>query len=105
MIRKCKRTLSLVLALVMICSTMGVMGFAAEPTAVINMKCSSETCKNTFRNYRHFPVEGLNRVIECPEHRDHDAEEWYRSHLYKCEMCGKIYDPGYEPDIFYVCLP
>ena len=104
MTRKMKRTLSLILALVMLCSTMGVMAFAAAP-AMMYMQCFSTVCEGAWRTYLDSPIEGLNRVIECPEHRDHDAEEWYRSHFYKCEVCGKIYDPRYEPDIFYVCLP
>ena len=34
MLRKTKRTLSLILALVMLCSTMGVMAFAADDESI-----------------------------------------------------------------------
>ena len=40
MLKKSKRTLSLVLALIMICSAMSVMAFAAEPEEEISKSCS-----------------------------------------------------------------
>ena len=104
MLKKSKRILSLILALVMLCSTLGVMAFAAEKPATAYIECPSTTCKNAWRTYRYRCSEGLNRIIECPLHNGmHDAEEWYYSEYYCCEVCNRIYSP-YDPEITYVCL-
>lgn len=44
---KTKRTLSLVLALIMICSTLGVMAFAQERGVVVCHECPQRTCGST----------------------------------------------------------
>ena len=105
MTRKMKRTLSLLLALVMLCSTMGIMAFAAEKSSPILMQCPSEKCNYAPRVYLLQTFEGLNRVIACPLHNElHDAEEWYTSYIYVCDACGHLYDIDIDPDISYVCL-
>lgn len=88
MLKKSKRILSLVLALIMICSTMGVMSFAQE-RANFNKWCYE--C-GTMRNYLLADrVETLNRIIECPTHSGHDAEKWYCDIYYECEVCSYKY--------------
>ena len=89
MTRKMKRTLSLILALVMLCSTLGVMAFAQTRANVIS--CSCGICKpycqwNEFLFIRNEKT--LNRVTECPVHLNHDAEEYYIYDVLKCTKCN-----------------
>ena len=102
MTRKMKRTLSLILALVMLCSTMGVMAFA-QTRASLYAKCYSEQCGGNSRHFTRHYAEGLNRVIVCPLHNElHDTEEWSLSEWYTCDTCGWM---GYNSfEIEYRCL-
>ncbi len=91
MSRNVKRTLSLVLALIMICSTLGVMAFAQERADVIG--CSCGICKpycqwNEFLFVRE--EESLNRVTECPVHLNHDAGEYYIYEVLRCTKCKHL---------------
>ena len=90
MTRTVKRTLSLALALVMICSTLGVMTFAAEWISLAQ-NCYSEKCGGAFRffSFSHYE-DSFNRIIECPMHGDHDAEEWYTLCWFACDTCGAL---------------
>ena len=85
--RNVKRTLSLILALVMLCSTLGVMAFAQERANVIGCACG--ICK-PYCQWNEFLPKGydevLNRVTECPVHLNHDAEEYY---IYEKLLCTK----------------
>ena len=99
MLRKTKRTLSLVLALVMLCSTMGVMAFAADDESI------SEECPYCHANTRfdyQFYSSSFNRIVECPTHGDHDAEEWYAGNYYTCRNCGLYV--SFDLKTTYVCL-
>ena len=99
--KRSRRILSLVLALIMICSTMGVMAFAAVGDP-INAFCTECGVQQTFL-YSHYS-DTINRVVECPKHNGtHDAEERYLGHMYYCAM-----DPTHwkflRTDIVYICL-
>ena len=99
MSRKIKRTLSLVLALVMICSTMSFMAFAQESANLYGPCKSCRRDQNFTRRYEDF----LNRVIECPLHNGvHDTEEWYIEEIYTCDVCG--WEFTYDSVIEYRCL-
>ncbi len=92
MTRKVKRTLSLVLALMMICSTMGVMAFAAE-TAVLSVcpDCEEDLVLRKIEDWR------FNRIIECPLHdKAHDAAEYYVYCIYRCENCEREYSVAFD---------
>ena len=99
MSRNVKRTLSLVLALIMLCSTMGVMAFAAEASAECHFcdACKEEvSCRKT--QNREF-----NRVIECPLHDGaHDAEEYYVYCYHYCPNCNQYF--GCDVYIERVCV-
>ena len=100
MLRKAKRTLSLVLALIMICSTMGVMAFALDDDA-IERRCPA--CGKITRLDYYCYENALERVIECPIHEGaHDAEEWHIGDHYKCRDCKAIV--SFNKTITYVCL-
>ncbi len=95
MLRKTKRTLSLVLALIMICSTMGVMAFAQE-RASMYAPCRSDYCQGGYRHFTRYSDEYLVRIIECPLHdRAHDAEEWEIVTWYVCDTCECATDYSY----------
>ena len=102
MLRKTKRTLSLVLALIMICSTLGVMAFAAVSTELY----WCEVCRDEV--YAYYTPEsqanwGLDRVIECPKHGTHDAEVYKAYTDCRCVQCNEIvYHYEY---VKYICLP
>ena len=101
MTRKMKRTLSLILALVMLCSTLGVMAFAQE-RASLYAKCGSDTCKNNYRHFTKYSDEYLVRVIECPLHdHAHDAEEWEIVTWHVCDTCGE--SAYYSYSTYYNC--
>lgn len=86
MLKKSKRILSLVLALIMICSTLGVMAFARDVVAgLVCPMCYEIDCLEYIRYEEQF-----NRVVECPDHGNHDAEEWYIGALYDCGCCKRI---------------
>ena len=102
MLRKTKRTLSLVLALIMICSTLGVMAFAAEQGAPLTYYGLCPDCRQYQQFNYSFYDDSLNRVVECPEHRDHDAEERIRGNYYTCSLCGFI--DSQDAVTYYVCL-
>ncbi len=101
MSRKVKRTLSLVLALMMICSAMGVMALAAVSTELY----WCEVCKDEV--YAEYTLESeaeweFDRIVECPYHSDHDAEVYKAST--KC-LCVNCYEEVYHYNyIKYVCL-
>ena len=100
-VKKAKRILSLVLALIMICSAMGVMTFAAVGDP-IDAHCTECKSQQTFL-YSHYS-DTLNRVVECPNHNGaHDAEERYLGHMYYCAT-----NPEHwlfiRTDIVYICL-
>lgn len=85
MLKKSKRALSLVLALMMICSTMGVMAFAQDVVdGLVCPNCFEFDCLYYVRYEEQF-----NRVIECPNHFGHDAEEWYVGAWYDCGCCNE----------------
>lgn len=86
MLKKSKRILSLILALIMICSTMGVMAFAADGEIAFDAYCFYCRAQRDFVCIGY--QEMFNRVIECPEHPDHDAEEWYCGVYYECIVCN-----------------
>ena len=101
MSRKYKRILSLVLALITICSTLGVMAFAADDESIDNY-CA--VCGTTTRQDYYCYENCINRIIECPKHNgEHDAEEWYIGSHYTCRSCKEII-PGPDFKITYVCL-
>ena len=103
MLRKTKRTLSLVLALIMICSAMGVMAFAQERGVMVCHECPQRTCGSTQcveKNRRSF----FNRVIECPTHGGHDAEEYYVYVDHHCANCGVEKETFILKARTYVCL-
>lgn len=101
MLRKTKRTLSLVLALIMICSTMGVMAFAAETSAEC---CFCETCKDEVA-CRKVEDWQFNRVIVCERHNEqHDAEEYYVHVAHKCPNCNSMLTDFYYDRKDYICL-
>ena len=101
MLRKTKRTLSLVLTLIMICSTLGVMAFAAVSTELY----WCEVCRDEV--YAYYTPEsqvewGLDCIVECPYHLDHDAELYKAGTNCYCVQCGeKVYQYDY---VKYVCL-
>ena len=99
MSRKLKRTLSLVLALIMLCSTVAFISAAAvsDPITRTCEKCRTE---QTFY-YSHYD-DSLNRIVECPTHGTHDAEERYQGHFYYCSVCGQFL--FIRTAIVYVCL-
>ena len=100
MTRKMTRTLSLILALVMLCSTMGVMAFAQERASLYAM-CNGEC--GWYANFTYHYNETMNRVIVCHLHNEErDTEEWYLSSWYTCDTCGWI---GYDSsEIEYRCI-
>ncbi len=99
MLRKTKRTLSLVLALIMICSTMGVMAFAAETAAPSECpNCGEDLVLRRIEDWQ------FNRVIVCPLHNEqHDAEEYYVHYILRCRNCEWEYDSGFDRKD-YICL-
>lgn len=106
MSRKYKRILSLVLALIMICSAMGVMAFAADdehpPLDAWCTKCEGgEGAQRTFIFLRH--EEEFNRIIDCPKHPEmHDAEEWYTRDVYVSTGCAHLLE--FNQKKVYICL-
>ena len=101
--KRSRRILSLVLALIMICSTMGVMTFAVDEDDQLYAWCTN--CeKQVYFNYYCYE-NCLERIIECPIHEGaHDAEEWHSGYHYICtgKKCGNIICPSKR--ITYVCL-
>ena len=97
MTRTVKRTLSLVLALIMICSTLGVMAFAADELQECGRCGRTPTSYYTVFNSRSF-----DRITECPTHETHDAEVYIA--LYD-RYCSKhdVY-VGWETVTVYICL-
>ncbi len=101
MLRKTKRTLSLVLALIMICSTMGVMALAAVSTELY----WCEICKDEV--YAEYTPKSeaeweFDRIVECPYHSDHDAKLYIAYTDCDCVQCGEtVYHYDY---VKYVCL-
>ncbi len=101
MLRKTKRTLSLVLALIMICSTMGVMALAAAS----NDAYECPKCPEPTRDY--YEVEGapsFNRIIECPKHDGHDAEEYYVQVYRYCSIHDVLLPDATYSYRIYICL-
>lgn len=98
MLKKSKRALSLVLALIMICSTIGIMAFAQERAVVLECYW----CLDSERFAYSHPGEQFNRIIECPTHGNHDAEEWYVGHYYDCLECNKLVFA--HTSTRYICL-
>ena len=103
MTRKMKRTLSLVLALIMLCSTMGVMAFAQEQRIINCHECPVSSCSETRcvngKKYREF-----DRIVECPTHGLHDAERYYVHYDHKCAACGVVKETYVFDHFEYVCL-
>ncbi len=101
MSRNVKRTLSLVLALIMICSTMGVMVFA-HTRANMYGPCGSDDCQGKNRHFTRCSDEYLVGIVECPLHDGaHDAEEWEIAEWYACDTCGWTTDYSYST--YYNC--
>ena len=98
MTRTVKRTLSLVLALVMICSTLGIMTFAQERAVVLECYW----CEDSERFAYSHAGEQFNRIVECPTHGGHDAEEWYVGQYYRCLDCGGLVFT--RTSTKYICL-
>ena len=103
MLRKTKRTLSLVLALIMICSTMGVMAFAAEDEFHFCETCKLEVpCTACVKRHEKL---SFNRVIGCPLHNElHDAEEHYVYYDHYCPHCNNLIGPYTYDHKDYICL-
>ena len=100
MTRKMKRTLSLILALVMLCSTMGVMAFAADD---MEYEAFCSRCGEQKGLVYRFYDDSFVRMVECPLHNGlHEAEEWFRGHQYTCIDCGLYICP--DGETYYVCL-
>lgn len=102
--KRSRRILSLVLALIMLCSTMGIMSFAAVGDS-ISAWCPNCNYQRTFTYL--FYNESLNRIIECPNHNGtHDAEEIYCGHFYQCSAYpnDKSHRIFILTDIKYACL-
>lgn len=103
MLRKAKRTLSLVLALIMLCSTMGVMAFAA-----VNTYPFCPECDDTVRDY--YLVEqsrSFDRIIVCPTHDTHDAEVWRVYYKAFCSIHRIEVVDGNPNELYkdiYICL-
>ena len=83
----------------MICSTMGVMAFAAEREPIEKWCVVAQ--KQAICDYYCYE-NCVARIVECPEHRDHDAEEWHTGDHYRCRECGEIF--CLNKTITYVCL-
>ena len=103
MTRKMKRTLSLILALVMLCSTMGVMAFAQTRADDDFIEDTCPVCGADTQLYYYCYENTMERIVECPTHGGHDAEEWHIGAQYICRACGRIV-PGPDFEITYVCL-
>ena len=103
MTRKMKRTLSLVLALVMLCSTMGVMAFAQERGIINCHECPVKNCGET-RCVEQDVDRSFNRIIECPQHGTHDAEEYYVYVNHYCAACGVLKDAYIFDRYEYECI-
>lgn len=102
MSRNVKRTLSLVLALIMLCSTMGVMAFAAEASAECHF---CEICKIEVSCIKKNEDRSFNRVIECPQHNGaHDAEEYYVYYDHYCPNCKNLIGSYVFDCKNYICL-
>ena len=97
-----RRIVSLILAIVMACSVMGVMAFAAISTELY----WCEICKDEV--YAEYTPESqvqwsFERVVECPYHSDHDAEMYTAYTDCLCVQCdNEVYAYEYTK---YVCLP
>lgn len=102
MSRNVKRTLSLVLALIMICSTMGVMAFAADDEISFDAYCFYCEAQRDFKCIGY--QEMFNSIVACPLHDElHDAEEWYCGIYHVCVVCN-IYKISLDFREEYVCL-
>ena len=102
MTRKHKRTLSLVLALMMLCSTMSVMSFAAETSAEC---CFCETCGKPVSCRKRHEEWSFNRVIVCVPHNEiHDTEEYYVYYDHYCPSCNNLIGEYVFDRKDYICL-
>lgn len=86
------------LLVVAIVAALCMTAFAANVTTVTRY---CDTCGKNTQQYKYVD-ESLNRVIECPNHGTHDAEEIYVHTFYECFKCCEIEDGGTVID--YVCL-
>ena len=101
MSRNVKRTLSLVLALIMLCSTMGVMAFAAGTSVPCHFceVCRDEVVCRIVEDWQ------FNRVIVCERHNEqHDAEEYYVLHDHYCSNCNTLLCEDVFDRKEYICL-
>ena len=92
-----RRIASLILAVVMVCSAMGVMAFAREGLE----ECGE--CGDVPQSY--YTVlysRDLDRIIECPEHEIHDAEVYVDTYYYYCSLHDNYV--GCEYVDVYICL-
>ena len=95
-----RRIVSLILAIVMACSAMGVMALAIDVDSVTK-KC--DNCREETLFTYLFYDNNINSIVACPKHNGlHDAEEWYTGNYYKCSDCGYVY--SFDLVITYICL-
>lgn len=82
---------------------MGVMSFAQERGIVNCHECPVKSCDESqcVEGKEYFVV---NRVIECPYHVDHDAEELYVYVEHRCAACGVIKETYVFDRYEYNCL-
>ena len=92
-----RKVISVLLAIA-ITASLCMTAFAASVTTVTNY-CA--TCGKDTQQYKYVD-ESLNRVVVCPDHGTHDAEQIYIHTSYECFKCGEIEDGGSVID--YNCL-
>jgi hypothetical protein len=74
------------------------MAFAQERAVVLECYW----CKDSERFAYSHAGEQFNRIVECPTHGGHDAEEWYVGQYYRCLDCGGLVFT--RTSTKYICL-
>ena len=98
-----KRILSLVLALIMVCSTMGVMVFAQERSVINCHECPVASCSET-RCVEKNEHTDFDCIVECPTHGTHDAERHYVYVDHWCGVCDVVKEENIFVHYMYICL-